>query len=256
MDIATTTTDPAVPTIETDNDADRHSHFRAEFDRFKSMSRGRRGLAVRWEDAKPCLDDRTDRCGFDRHYVYHTGWAARVLAQTRPAKHVDVSSTVYFASIASAFVPVDYYEYRPVDLSLPGLRAGTADLLSLPFADASVASISCMHVIEHVGLGRYGDPLDADGDLKAIAELRRVVARDGSILFVVPVGRPRVVFNAHRIYGFDQVLDYFEGFDLEQFALIPDGRFNRGLVMNPDMDFVAEQNYGCGCFWLRRPRND
>ncbi len=34
-----------------------------------------------------------------------------------------------------------------------------------------------MHVVEHVGLGRYGDPLDPDGDLKAIAELKRVTAR-------------------------------------------------------------------------------
>ena len=255
MDIAMAATEPAAQSPEAECDIDRLAQFRAEFERFKPMSRARRGLAVRWEDTNPCLDDRTDRCGFDRHYVYHTGWAARVIAQTRPAKHVDVSSSLYFASIASAFVPVDYYEYRPVNLSLPGLRAATADLLALPFAAASVESISCMHVIEHVGLGRYGDPLDADGDLKAIAELRRVVARDGSILFVVPVGRPRVVFNAHRIYGFDQVLGYFEGMDLEQFALIPDGRFNRGIVMNPDEDFVAEQNYGCGCFWFRRPRH-
>jgi SAM-dependent methyltransferase len=231
--------------------------FRDEFAAFRAMAarspRGGGGLSVRWDDAKPCPDDRTATTGFDRHYVYHTAWAARVIARTRPARHVDVSSSLYFAAIASAFVPVDYYEYRPVRLDLDNLETNTADLLKLPFADASVASISCMHVVEHVGLGRYGDPLDAEGDLAAMNELKRVVAPGGDLLFVVPVGRPRVVFNAHRIYGPGHVLDAFAGMKLEEFALIPDGRFGRGLVIDPKPAFVDEQNYGCGCFWFRRP---
>ena len=228
--------------------------FRDEFAAFRAMAaRSPRELPVRWDDAKPCLDDRTATTGFDRHYVYHTAWAARVIARTRPVRHVDVSSSLYFAAIASAFVPVDYYEYRPVRLELDNLESGVADLMKLPFADASVASISCMHVVEHVGLGRYGDPLDAEGDLKAMAELKRVVAPGGDLLMVVPVGRPRVVFNAHRVYGLGHVLDAFAGMKLEQFALIPDGRFGRGLVIDPKPAFVDEQNYGCGCFWFRRP---
>ncbi len=46
---------------------------------------------------------------------------------------------------------------------------------------------SCMHTIEHIGLGRYGDPLDAVGDQTALSELQRVVAPGGSLLIVVPV---------------------------------------------------------------------
>jgi SAM-dependent methyltransferase len=228
--------------------------FRDEFAAFRAMSaRSPRELPVRWDDAKPFPDDRTATTGFDRHYVYHTAWAARVIARTRPARHVDVSSSIYFAAIASAFMPVDYYEFRPVRLELDNLETNVADLTKLPFADASVASISCMHVVEHVGLGRYGDPLDAEGDLAAMNELKRVVAPGGDLLLVVPVGRPRVVFNAHRIYGLGHVLDASAGLRLEQFALIPDGRFGRGLVIDPKPQFVEEQNYGCGCFWFRRP---
>ena len=139
-------------------------------------------------------------CAFYRHYVYHTAWAARVLAVLKPALHVDVSSSLYFSAIASAFVPVDYYEYRPVKLTLDNFRSRTADLLALPFRDQSVPSISCMHAVEHVGLGRYGDPLDPEGDLKAMAELQRVVAPGGSLIFVVPVGSRGCVQRA-RIYG-------------------------------------------------------
>lgn len=244
-------------TIEADpaaSEIDASELFRSEYARFKALSaRARRHLPVKWEETHPCLDDRTKTTGFDRHYIYHTAWAARTVARLKPARHVDVSSALYFSSIVSAFVPCDYFEYRPVKLALKGLRVATADLLDLPFADQSVESISCMHVVEHVGLGRYGDPLDVNGDLKAMAELKRVVALGGSLLLVVPVGRPRVVFNAHRIYGFDPILQQFDGLDLQEFALIPDGHFGLGLVMNPDAAFVAKQNYGCGCFWFRRP---
>ena len=69
---------------------------------------------------------------------------------------------------------------------------------------------------------------------------------------VVPVGRPRVMFNAHRVYAFDQVLDAFDGLELEQFALVPDGGTGLPLLVNPPDGMADAQNYGCGCFWFRR----
>src|SRR5690554_5750635 len=138
------------------------------------------------QDFYPCLHDKTSNTYFDRHYVYHPAWAARIVAKNRPEKHVDISSTLHFCSILSAFVPVDFYDYRPASLILSQLSSLSADLSSLPFEDDSILSLSCMHTVEHVGLGRYGDPLDYDGDIKAINELKRVLARGGHLLFVVP----------------------------------------------------------------------
>jgi len=229
--------------------------LRTEFERFSALaSEGpEQRFPLDWDDRLPCLDDRTPRTGFDRHYVYHTAWAMRVLARLRPAEHVDIASSLYFAALASAFVPVRYYEYRAVDLRLPNLSCGQADLLRLHFADESVPSLSCMHVIEHVGLGRYGEPLDPDGDLKAIAELRRVLSRGGNLLFVVPVGTPRLQFNAHRIYAFDQVREAFQDLDLVEFALVPDRRNGTALIHSATKQQADAQRYGCGCFWFRRP---
>jgi hypothetical protein len=68
-----------------------------------------------------------------------------------------------------------------------------------------------MHVVEHVGLGSYGDSLDPNGDLKAMSELKRVLSINGNLLFVVPVGKPRVMFNAHRIYSYEQIIECFKG---------------------------------------------
>jgi len=66
-----------------------------------------------WSKRYPCLNDPTTRAGFDAHYVYHTGWAARVLVRRMPTSHVDISSSLYFVSIASAFLPIQFYDYRP-----------------------------------------------------------------------------------------------------------------------------------------------
>lgn len=207
---------------------------------------------LRWQDRYPCLRDKTAETGFDRHYIYHPAWAARVLAQTLPECHIDISSSLHFCTMVSAFVPVRFYDYRPAELDLSNLTSTPADLCALSFPDASVDSISCMHVVEHVGLGRYGDPLDPNGDLKAIDELKRVLAPGGSLLFVVPIGQPRIMFNAHRIYAYRQIIEYFLGLELVEFSLIPDKPEDGGLLRHASQEQADAQNYGCGCFWFRK----
>ena len=204
-----------------------------------------------WNEVYPCLDEDTKQTSFDPHYVYHTAWASRLLAQNRPSIHHDISSLLYFAVLISAFIPVKFYDYRPANINLPNLTCSHADLLNLPFADCSIDSLSCMHVIEHIGLGRYGDPVKYDGDLLAMKELKRVVSHNGVLLLVVPIGFPRICFNAHRIYGFNQIIECFSGFTLESFSLIPDNGFS-GIINNPSVEIVNRQQYGCGCFNFRK----
>jgi SAM-dependent methyltransferase len=204
---------------------------------------------IRIRDFKPRILDKTVKTGFDAHYVYHTSWAARKVREINPARHVDISSSLYFSGIVSAFIAVDFYDYRPAELKLSGLTSAHADLNTLHFATESVPSLSCMHTVEHIGLGRYGDTIDAQGDLKAIAELKRVVTKKGSLLFVVPVGEPKIEFNAHRIYSYEQVMEYFGdgNFILKEFSLITDeGNF----LEHADLAIVAKQKYACGCFWF------
>ena len=215
--------------------------------RFRSQ-KGAQRFSMRLRDLYPQIRDKTMTTGFDRHYVYHTAWAARKVAAIKPEFHTDISSSLYFSSIVSAFVPVKFYDYRPADLQLSGLSSERGDLLRLPFADDSIASLSCMHTVEHVGLGRYGDPLDPDGDLKAIKELQRVLAPGGSLLFVVPVGKPMIQFNAHRIYSYDMVKEYFSGLVLKEFSLIPEKK--GPMIVNATKEQADREMYGCGCFWF------
>ena len=227
--------------------------FILEFQQFKNLSnqKNNRFLVSFW-NLYPSLHEKTSKTDFDRHYVYHTAWAARIVSKIKPEVHIDISSLIYFSSIISAFNPVKFYDYRPIDLQLDNLYCEAADLLNLPFEDESIQSLSCMHVIEHIGLGRYADSLDPDGDLKAIVELKRVLSIGGSLLFVVPVGKPKIAFNAHRIYSYDQVIEYFSDLKLEEFALVPDNPKEGDLIYNASQKIVDSQNYGCGCFWFRK----
>lgn len=227
-----------------------YARFLSQMVQFSRMNQRDERFQVDFFSQYPCLSDATSDTPFEPHYLYHPAWAARVLQQIRPKKHVDISSTLTFCSIVSAFIPVDFYDYRPANLKLSGLSSKHADLMALPFRSNSIESISCMHTIEHIGLGRYGDPLDPIGDQKAIAELIRVTKKGGSILFVTPVGRRQLRFNAHRVYAYADILKSFTNCTLKDFSLVPDNVFEVGLLHSPSKQLINRQEWGCGCFWF------
>jgi hypothetical protein len=200
----------------------------------------------------PCLNDDTKTTYIEPHYTYHPAWAARVLAQTKPSKHIDISSTTHFSTIVSAFIPTEFYDYRPANIVLTNYLSGHADLTALKFDSNSIESLSCMHTVEHIGLGRYGDPIDVDGDKKAMTELARVLAVNGNLLFVVPVGKSRIEFNAHRVYHYQTIIDNFSTLKLKEFSLVPDDFEQTGYIINPSEELINKQYWGCGCFWFTK----
>ena len=188
-----------------------------DYFKFKALDKNTR-FKIKISDFYPQIKDKTIKTGFDTHYVYHTSWAARKVREINPEFHTDISSSLYFSGIVSAFVPVKFYDYRPANLKLSNLESESADLTKLNFENNSINSLSCMHTIEHIGLGRYGDQIDPNGDIKAIIELKRVLAENGSLLFVTPVGKPKIEFNAHRIYSYEMIMEMFEGLKLMEFS--------------------------------------
>lgn len=219
----------------------------ADFFVFRNLQRTVSGNdTIRWRDRR-FLNDADPEKHFDAHYIYHTAWAARLLASDPPAIHSDFSSSLYFSGITSAFIPTVFLDYRPAELNLAGFTGKHCDLVNLEIEDNSLESVSCMHVIEHIGLGRYGDPLDPQGDQKACHELQRVTRSGSRLIIVVPVGRSRIQFNANRVYSFQEVLDLFSGCRLKSSALVTDDA-SRGLLTNPDPEEFDRQSYGCGCF--------
>lgn len=200
---------------------------------------------LRLKDSYPCLTDWLPSTPFDPHYLYQGGWLARKIAQRIPKLHVDVGSSVLTISVVSGFVETLFFDYRPLRATMAGLRTAAGSILQLPLSSNSVASLSCMHVLEHIGLGRYGDPIDPDGCQKAAIELSRVVAVGGVLYLSVPIGRPRVCFNAHRVFSPNEIPEMFSSLTLVDFSWIDDaGQFHESDCVNE----AIGQQYACGLY--------
>jgi SAM-dependent methyltransferase len=112
-------------------------------------------------------------------------------------------------------------DIRPLSLPLESLLFRQGSILDLPFEDGSVSSLSSLCVVEHIGLGRYGDPLDPQGTEKAIAELKRVLAPGGNLWLSMPVSDENVIhFNAGRIFSIEYVLRLIEPLQVVEQAYI------------------------------------
>jgi len=223
--------------------------FKLQFEEFQKLIHDDR-FQFSWKDIYPCLYDNTKQTDYDPHYLYHPAWAIRKLIEIAPEKHVDISSSVYFNAFASALYQIEFYDYRPANITLNNLKCLKNDVTQLTFEDNSIQSLSCMHVIEHIGLGRYGDPINPIGDIVAINELKRVLNLNGHLLFVVPIShKAKIQFNAHRIYTFDLIIELFDGLNLQEFSFVND---NGKFIENATLKDIANQNYGCGCFHFKK----
>lgn len=161
------------------------------------------------------LFDKTATTGLDPVYFYQDTWCAKKIFKSRPERHYDIGSKAELVGTISQFVPTTMVDIRPLEVTLPELSFIKGDLLNLPLKNGEVASLSSICVIEHVGLGRYGDPLDPFGSEKAAKELVRVLARGGSLYISVPVDSDnKAYFNAHRTFTREYLLKIFSPLSL------------------------------------------
>jgi hypothetical protein len=186
----------------------------------------------------PIFFENNNTSVFDPHYVLQAYWATKQLSKgnQQASLHIDISSHIQFIAQLSAIIPVVQLEYRPPDINLDNLNHISGNLLQLPFADNSVLSMTCLHAIEHIGLGRYGDPIDKEGCWHALSELKRVTAKGGRLLISVPVGKSTTYFNAGYVFKAQDIVDFFFGFKLSDYSYVDDAGkyFERGNLDSTD----------------------
>lgn len=197
----------------------------------------------------PCIHDKTKTTNFDIHYFYQDIWAFKKIYDSKYEHHFDVGSSIEFVGFLTAFKKVTFIDIRPLIAKLENLESKKGDILSLPYKNNSFLSLSCLHVAEHIGLGRYGDSLDPLGTKKAAKELSRVLAPNGNLYFSLPIGKPRLCFNAHRIHSTSQILNYFSELELIELSGIDD---NANFIINIDREVLDSCDYGCGLFWFTK----
>ncbi|MBN8824529.1 MULTISPECIES: DUF268 domain-containing protein [unclassified Spirosoma] len=206
----------------------------------------------------PAIFDRYDESGiFVKHYFLQDLYVAQRIFKNNPVKHVDIGSRIdgFVAHVAS-YRPIEIIDIRPLNRSIPNVRFRQADLMNLP-ADMiqSTDSISALHAIEHFGLGRYGDPIDVNGHLKALDNIRQIIKPGGRFYFSSPIGPQGIVYNAHRVFSVAYLLNLFEPYyTVERFSYIDD---NEQLVENANLRSEAALTnfgctYGCGIFEMTR----
>lgn len=202
------------------------------------------GSAASLEFLFPILGEDTGVTPVEPTYFFQDAWAFEKIVAAHPERHVDVGSHHRFVSFLSKVVPTTMVDVRPLQAHMESIGFVEGTIVALPFADASLPSVSSICVVEHVGLGRYGDPLDPLGTQKALEELKRVVAPGGDLYVSLPIGDvDREYFNAHRMFTEESALRMFEPFE------VLERRYIYGY------DFVEEQQSGpgTGCYHLRRP---
>lgn len=189
----------------------------------------------------PCIVDRTSTTPVEPIYFYQDTWAASKIFQLKPQHHYDIGSSVKAMGIISQFVPTTMVDIRPLDVRLNNLFFIRGSILELPFENNSIESLSSLCVVEHIGLGRYGDPLDSWGSEKAIQELKRVLKPGGNLLFSVPVDdRNRIYFNAHRAFDREYIIKLFQN------MVLIEEKYIYGTAIRTDFD--RAKGFGTGLY--------
>jgi len=202
----------------------------------------------------PILNERFVASGvMSGHYFHQDLYVAQQIFCNNPLKHIDIGSrTDGFVAHVATFRAIEIFDIRTQNAKVKNIIFRQADLMNLPkdfiqYCD----SISALHSIEHFGLGRYGDPIDYNGHIKAISNISKILKPSGRFYFAVPIGWQRIEFNAHRVFSIQYILELFkEEFSFEKFSYINDHGdfFENKQLTNADILSNCGCDYGCGIF--------
>ncbi len=208
----------------------------------------------------PTLSERYANSGVaSGHYFHQDLWAARQIFERAPLRHLDVGSRIDgFVAHLLAFRTVEVVDIRALDSRISGLSFQQADLMAAtPPSIRPAESVSCLHALEHFGLGRYGDPVAPDGWQTGLRNLCSLVADNGLLYVGVPIGRPAVEFNAQRIFDPRYIVTEARrhGLHLLAFAHVDDAGDLHEQANEPldaHLAQLARLDYGCGLYVFQK----
>lgn len=193
----------------------------------------------------PCLFDSTTLTDIEPVYFYQDSWAFDLIYKNKPQEHIDIGSSHKLVSFLSKITHLTMIDIRPLSLEMPSIHFKEGDILNLPYENETISSLSSICVIEHIGLGRYGDKLDPKGTVKAIAEIDRVLCKGGDLYISVPIeGHGKTYFNAHRSFNEKYLLEeLFGNYNLMDKKYIYEQSFG---------DKLDYSKFGVGCYYIKK----
>ena len=202
------------------------------------------------------LNDYDDDAGKAKgHYFHQDLLVARFINQSNPKRHIDIGSRIdgFVAHVAS-YRKIEVIDIRPVSNNIhKNIKFLRADLMN-PLKIGKTDSISCLHAIEHFGLGRYSDPIDISGHIKGIENIISVLEKGGKFYLSFPIAtQDEIHFNAHRIFNYKSILKIpiiKNLMVLERFDYIDD---EGDLHLNINLkNFKKKLSYGCGIYTFKK----
>lgn len=193
----------------------------------------------------PCLWDKKEEGGSAKsEYFLQDLYVAQKINQAKPTRHLDIGSRVdgFVAHVAS-FRNIEVLDIRPIDAVIPGIKFIRANLMDDNYAtyeSLKTDSLSCLHALEHFGLGRYGDPVDPRGHELGLKNIAKLLKQSGVLYLSMPVGVERVEFNSHRVVDPLWLLNFTASLDLIPTDL---AYINSGGVLVDSMDLVGDSRY-------------
>jgi hypothetical protein len=206
----------------------------------------------------PCLGDYNQEGGSTKsEYFWQDLFVAQKIFASNPIRHVDIGSRIdsFIAHVAS-FREIEVLDFRNVNSKISNVLFRQADLMDANSIEVDYCdSLSCLHALEHFGLGRYGDPINVSGYKLGISNMARLLQPGGIFYLSVPIGKERVEFNAHRIFSPQGLRDEVTqlGFELQEFSWVDSVNIlSQSKDIPFDMSKLEVQSYNLGIFIFKK----
>ena len=206
----------------------------------------------------PQLHDKNEEGGAAKsEYFWQDLIVARWIFKKQPRRHVDIGSRVDgFVGHVACFMDVEVFDVRPINSTIPGVKFIKADFMDPSSAPVDKIndycdSLSCLHAVEHFGLGRYGDPLSINGLEKAIKNMSALLSDGGTFYISTPVGNERVLFNSHWIFSPKTILNECKKNNLQIskfFIFNKDNQLKQIYISEPEIEKLSSEDYNLGIF--------
>ncbi len=111
--------------------------------------------------------------------------------------------------------------------------------------------MSCLHTLEHFGLGRYGDELDPYGHIKGFKNLVKILKHGGTLYISFPISENNTTyFNSERSFNPKEILNWSNQLKLVKLDIIDD---SVKIFLNVNLyKFNKKIRYGCGIYTFRK----
>ena len=207
---------------------------------------------------RPILTEYLDQAGSAQgHYFHQDLLVASLIAINNPARHIDVGSRIDgFGAHVAAFRPIEILDIRELkDTGHPNITSFQANLMDERQTPHAITdSLSCLHAIEHFGLGRYNDPIDPKGHIKGLQNLIKMLKPGGTLYISFPIAdQTQIQFNAHRVFHPRDIFHWTPDvaqLNLKRFDYVDD---SGSLHHQADIDAIPQNlQYGCGIYTFQK----